>query len=295
MTFYILDVFGNKRYSGNQLAVFMDSGRLNETEMQQIAREINFSETTFITSPDKTNGGYPVRIFTPGSEVAFAGHPTLGTAYILQKYIENGQSNSVSLNLKAGQIPVTTTGDLLWMKQNQPEFGDTVDADMMASMLKLKPGDINTRFPVQEVSTGLHFLIVPLTSLDAVKRSGINHEIYWKFIENSRAKGILVFSTEGREKGHGISSRVYVDYYGIPEDPATGSATGCLAAYLVNYSVFGSTQIEVTAGQGYEMGRPSELYIRAEKKHDEYDIFVGGKVFEVASGIWNANNNQHTL
>jgi trans-2,3-dihydro-3-hydroxyanthranilate isomerase len=289
MTFYILDVFGNKPYSGNQLAVLMDYGRLSDKEMQQIAREINFSETTFITSPDKSNGGYPVRIFTPGSEVAFAGHPTLGTAYILQKYIERGQSDSVSLNLKAGQIPVTLTGDVLWMKQNQPEFGDTADAGLITSMLKLKSGDIDTRFPIQEVSTGLHFLIVPLTSLDAVKRSGINHDIYWKFIENSRAKGILVFSTEGREEGHGISSRVYVDYYGIPEDPATGSATGCLAAYLVNYSVLGSSRVEVTAGQGYEMGRPSELYIRAEKKQEKYDIFVGGRVFEIASGNWNVN------
>ena len=289
MTFYILDVFGNKPYSGNQLAVFMDYGRLSDKEMQQIAREINFSETTFITSPDKSNGGYPVRIFTPGSEVAFAGHPTLGTAYILQKYIASGRPDSVSLNLKAGQIPVTLTGDVLWMQQNQPEFGDTADAGLIASMLKLKFGDIDTRFPIQEVSTGLHFLIVPLTSLDAVKRSGINHDIYWKFIENSRAKGILVFSTEGREEGHGISSRVYVDYYGIPEDPATGSATGCLAAYIVNYSVQGSSRIEVTAGQGYEMGRPSELYIRAEKKKGGYDIFVGGRVFEIASGNWNVN------
>jgi trans-2,3-dihydro-3-hydroxyanthranilate isomerase len=289
MTFYILDVFGNKPYSGNQLAVFMDYGRLSDKEMQQIALEINFSETTFITSPDKSNGGYPVRIFTPGSEVAFAGHPTLGTAYILQKYIASGQPDSVNLNLKAGQIPVTLTGDVLWMKQNQPEFGDTADAGLIESMLKLKSGDIDSRFPIQEVSTGLHFLIVPLTSLDAVKRSGINHDIYWKFIENSRAKGILVFSTEGREEGHEISSRVYVDYYGIPEDPATGSATGCLAAYLVNYSVLRSSRIEVTAGQGYEMGRPSELYIRAEKKQGEYDIFVGGRVFEIASGNWNVN------
>ena len=286
MQFYFLDVFGNHRYSGNQLAVFLDYGKLADKEMQQIAREINFSETTFITSPDTENNGYPVRIFTPGSEVAFAGHPTLGTAFVLQKYVDKNHPAEIRLNLKAGQIPVSFQGEMLWMKQNNPEFGAITDRGLMAQMLNLRNEDLDARFPVQEVSTGLPFIIVPLISMEALKKSSTNKVVYWKFIENSNAKGILVFSPEGYNSQQDLSSRVFVDYYGIPEDPATGSATGCLAAYLVKYGIFGECKIEMTIGQGYEIGRPSELLIKAEKKQDLYELHVGGKVIEIASGEW---------
>ena len=159
MTFYFLDVFGNSRYTGNQLAVFTNIETLSPEEMQKIAREINFSETTFITSVSRTDDGYPVRIFTPGSEVDFAGHPTLGTAYIIRKYIHKGPAEAIRLNLKAGQIPVTFQDDLLWMKQNQPQFGKKLDMEMMALLLGLHSDDFAAGFPVEEVSTGLPFVI----------------------------------------------------------------------------------------------------------------------------------------
>jgi trans-2,3-dihydro-3-hydroxyanthranilate isomerase len=286
MRFFLVDVFGNTRYSGNQLAVFLDFGTLDAGEMQKIAREINFSETTFITAEEKANGGYPVRIFTPAEEIAFAGHPTLGTAFILCHYIEKDDPDRVILNLKAGQIPVTRQAQLLWMKQNQPHFGSNLDANTVTALLNLEPGDVVDRFPIQEVSTGLPFTIVPLTSMDALKKAKVNPDQYWDFIRTSTAKGFLVFCPEAYEKNHDLSSRVFVDYLGIPEDPATGSATGCLAAYLARYRMFGDGQLEMTIGQGYEIGRPSEIKIKVKRTGEDYDIFVGGRVIEVAEGQW---------
>lgn len=288
MKFYLLDVFGNSRYTGNQLAVFLDTGNLSSGEMQKIAREINFSETTFVTGP-KQQGGYPVRIFTPGSEIEFAGHPTLGTAYIIRKRIETEQDEIIRLNLKAGQIPVTFEGELLWMRQNQPVFRNELSAETMSELLSLSKEDIDDRFPVAEVSTGLPFAIIPLRSMEALKKSKINHAILPSYIHTAWAKGIMVFCPEGYQPAQDLASRVFVDYYGIPEDPATGSATGCLAAYLVKYGIFGQGQLRMTIGQGYEIGRPSELFIDACKVNDEYELNVGGRVFEVASGEWHSS------
>ena len=286
MTFYLTDVFGNTRYSGNQLAVFFDFGRLTQKEMQQIAREINFSETTFVISREKVDGGYPVRIFTPEKEIDFAGHPTLGSAFIINKYLENGKPGKVNLNLKAGQIPVTCSKGIWWMKHNQPQFGKNHTIEQLAAVLGLQANDIDERFPIQEVTTGLPFTIVPLKTIEGLKRSRVNPDIYNLFIQQTWAKGILVFCPEAYEPLHDLSSRVFVDYLGVPEDPATGSATGCLAAYLVKYGMFGKGRLEMTIGQGYEIGRPSELKIRAGMNNNEFEIFVGGKVIEVAEGRW---------
>lgn len=286
MTFYILDVFGSSRYSGNQLAVFTDIGDLSSEEMLQIAKEIGFSETTFILNSQPVEGGYPVRIFTPASEIDFAGHPTLGTAYILKNYIHTAPSQEIRLNLKAGQIPVTFKEDILWMKQNQPVFGKILDAESVSQVVGLDISDIDVRYPIQEVSTGLPFTLVPLSSKAALKKARVHSESYGTFIKDLWAKGILVFCREGQESGQGLSSRVFVDYLGIPEDPATGSASGCLAAYLVKHQVLGSNSIDLIIGQGYEMGRPSEIFVRSSFSNAEYDIQVGGRVIEIAKGNW---------
>jgi len=285
MTFYLLDVFAINKFTGNQLAVFKDIDDLAPEEMQKIAREINFSETTFITGPGDQNG-YPVRIFTPGQEVEFAGHPTLGTAYIIRKFIDADHSDTIRLNLKAGQIPVNFGGDIIWMRQNQPSFGNSLPAENFAELLSLQISDLDDRFPVADVSTGLPFTIVPLKSADVLKKARINHAVFPAYIQKAWAKGIMVFCPEGYDKKQDLASRVFVDYFGIPEDPATGSATGCLAAYLLKYGMFGHGRLQMTIGQGYEIGRPSELFINAEKMNNEYEINVGGRVFEVAQGNW---------
>jgi trans-2,3-dihydro-3-hydroxyanthranilate isomerase len=284
--FYIVDVFAQEKYAGNQLAVIRHMGHASTEVMQAIAREMHFSETTFVTSEQERNGGYDVRIFTPEKELPFAGHPTLGTASIIRQEIIGRSAAMVTLNLKAGQIPVTfdDVGGLVWMKQLPPQFGETVDPAVMAEVISLPAEEIDARFPVQSVSTGSPAFIVPLRTLAALKRARINLERNNALIATSDAKGILVFCPQPQRPGHDLSVRFFADYYGVPEDPATGSANGCLAGYLVQHRYFGKDAIDVRVDQGYEIARPSLLYLKAGKQNDAIEIFVGGKVIVIARG-----------
>ncbi|MBN1362543.1 MAG: PhzF family phenazine biosynthesis protein [Sedimentisphaerales bacterium] len=287
LTFYIVDVFAERQYAGNQLAVFRDAGGLSDKQMQRIAREMNFSETTFILSDDPRDDGYDVRIFTPVAEVPFAGHPTLGTAYVIRQELLGDPAANVTLNLKVGPIPVTSADrDVLWMKQNQPDFGATIDSEAVASILGLNESDIDARFAVQEVSTGLWFVIVPLTSLDATRRARTTKDKYHSLFETDRHAGILVFCPEAYSAHNDLNVRVFCPVYGIEEDPATGSGNGCLAGYLVKHRYFGSDAIDVRVEQGYEIGRPSLLRLRAGRQDDSIDVNVGGRVVMVAKGQW---------
>ncbi len=284
-TFYIVDVFAEKKYAGNQLAVFRDASGISDQEMQAIAREINFSETTFILSDQENQGGYDVRIFTPKEEVPFAGHPTIGTAHILQEKILQGNTDKVVLNLNVGQIPVTFSQDgYAWMKQIQPGFGPTHQPGKMAKILGLDVSEIDERFPIQEVSTGLPFFIVPLKTIGTLKKTKVDKDRYFDLIKNTEAKGILVFCPESHEPQNNISVRVFVEYFGVPEDPATGSGNGCLAGYLVKHRYFGTDNIDIRSEQGYEIGRPSLLLFKAEQRGDNIDIWVGGRSVFVAQG-----------
>jgi trans-2,3-dihydro-3-hydroxyanthranilate isomerase len=292
-TFYIVDVFAEKKYVGNQLAVFRNVQSLSDETLQQIAHEMNFSETTFILDETEKNGGYDVRIFTPNEEVPFAGHPTLGTAYILANDIIRQPIKKIVLNLKVGQIPVTIEGktdqsEILWMKQINPIFGPTFDAQHLARILNLKLDDVDSHFPIQAVSTGLPFIIVPLKSLAAVKQAYINRDLYFDFIKNLEAKAIFIFCPETYDPQNKINARMFADCYGIVEDPATGSANGCLAGYLVKHRYFNNSEIDIRIEQGYEINRPSILYLKAKYINDmAIDIFVGGKVQMIAKGEWN--------
>jgi len=289
MVFYIVDVFAEKKYAGNQLAVVRDAAGLSDSNMQNITKEMNYSETTFILSDEQRDGGYDVRIFTPAREVPFAGHPTLGTAYIIQQEIIKEPVEKTILNLKVGQIPVTFnyTGkekDVLRMKQIEPTFGQIIEPEPISEMLGINKSDIDERFPVHEVSTGMYFIIVPLKTLDAVKQAKVNKDKYFKLIENTQAKAVLVFCPETYSPKNDLNVRVFVDYFGIPEDPATGSGNGCLAGYLVKHRYFGKDRIDIRTEQGYEIARPSLLYLKAENKDGQINISVGGKVVMVARG-----------
>jgi trans-2,3-dihydro-3-hydroxyanthranilate isomerase len=285
-TFHIVDVFAEKKYAGNQLAVIQNAANLSSDEMQQIAREINFSETTFILSEKPSeNGGFDVRIFTPNEEVPFAGHPTLGTAFIIRNEILRGKTDSLTLNLKAGQIPVNFSVDgYCWMKQIEPVFGPQHKPETLAAVLGLDVSAIDERYPVEEVSTGLTFFIVPLKTISALKKAVIDREKYFNLIKKTTAKGILIFCPETHEPQNDISVRVFVEYYGIPEDPATGSGNGCLSGYLVTHHYFGTDNINVRSEQGYEIGRPSLLLLKAVQKGINMDIQVGGKCITIAQG-----------
>jgi len=289
LTFYIVDVFAVEKYTGNQLAIFTDASTLSEEQMQQLAKEMNYSETTFITSTQLRDGGYDVRIFTPNKELPFAGHPTLGTAYIIQQTIINQPVETVKLNLKVGQIPVTwhntdDMGEVLWMRQKPPTFHQIFEASALAPVLSLDMNEIDARFPIQEVSTGIPFIIVPLKTHESLKRIRVNREKYFELVENTESKEILVFCPETYASENDLSVRVFAEYLGIPEDPATGSANGCLAGYLVEHSYFGEKPVDVRVEQGYEIGRPSLLLLLAQRNEDTIEVLVGGKVVMVAKG-----------
>ncbi|MGG6270572.1 PhzF family phenazine biosynthesis protein [Leptolyngbya sp. AN03gr2] len=290
LSFYIVDVFAERKYAGNQLAVFRAADFLKTEEMQAIAKEMNYSETTFILSELPQNGGYPVRIFTPDRELPFAGHPTLGTAFILQQAIIQDSVSIVRLNLAVGQIPVTLNYaerdiEVLWMRQNTPEFKQRFYPDAIAPILGLSVDQIDDRTPIEEVSTGLPFIIVPLKNLAALQKAKVDRDALFKLVETTEAKAILIFSPETRNLDNQLSVRVFVEPLGgPPEDPATGSANGCLAAYLVQHSYFGRAEIDLQVEQGYEIGRPSLLFLKAQKENEAFEISVGGKVILVAKG-----------
>lgn len=288
LPFYIVDVFAEQKYTGNQLAVFRSSDRLSTAQMQQIAKEMNYSETTFILSEDPSLAAFPVRIFTPEKELPFAGHPTLGTAFVLQQEIVQKSVETMTLNLQVGQIPVSIRYEngnptILWMRQNPPIFGQTFEQDAIAPILNLTPDQID-EFAIEEVSTGVPFIIVPLKSHAALKQAKVNKDRFFELIETTEAKAILVFCPETYDAENQLSVRVFADGLGIPEDPATGSANGCLAGYLVWHKYFGNDKIDIRVEQGHEIGRPSLLYLKAEKTADTIQVSVGGNVILVAKG-----------
>ncbi|WP_438446541.1 PhzF family phenazine biosynthesis protein [Gorillibacterium sp. sgz5001074] len=288
LKYYTVDVFAEKRYEGNQLAVFTGAGQLSPEEMLQIAREMNYSETTFILSEEPRNGGYDVRIFTPGGEVPFAGHPSLGTAYVIREFLLGQPVEQVVLNLEVGPIPVEFgTDGMQWMKQNLPEFGPVFDPGTMAEVLGLAAGDLDERYTVQRVSTGLPSILVPLKGLAQVRKARTRSEPYEAFIREHGNHTILLFSAETYKPDNQLNARSFCDCVGVPEDPATGSAAGNLSAYLVRHRYFGSTDIDVRMEQGYEIGRPSLLHLRASELADgSIRVRVGGRTVPVARGEW---------
>lgn len=292
--FYFTDVFGLKKYGGNQLATFVDCEDLSAEEMQQIAHEINFSETTFVSRGSSEKDGFNVRIFTPGSEIPFAGHPVLGTAWVLREMARKGSGEPgvnlaeiMALNLPIGLVNIRFANDgLVWMQQPVATFGDSFTADRVAPLLGLSPTDIDDQFPILSVSTGFPHLIVPLREITALQKIVVNRDSVLNFVENAWAKNILVFAPNSERVGEALAVRVFADYYGIAEDAATGSGNGALAAYLSHTRYFGGVSVDAIVGQGYEMGRPSQLHLRANECEEGIRVEVGGRVFFVAEGLW---------
>lgn len=289
MRFYLVDVFAESRLSGNQLAVFRDCAKLSTGSMQKIAQEMHYSETTFITSEEPHDGGYDIRVFTPGHELPFAGHPTLGTAYIVQSQIIGKPVEKVVLNMQVGQIPVTFSyndgaPDVLWMRQKRPTFGKTFDRGRIARILGLRATDLDQRFPIHLVSTGVPFVIVPLKGLQQIKKINVDSAALRRLFKETKSTVILVFSPETYSKDNHLNVRVLGVPENIPEDPATGSGNGCLAAYLVRHRYFGTDEVDIRVEQGYEIHRRSLLLLRAKKTPDGIEVNVGGRAQFVAKG-----------
>lgn len=284
MKYFIVDCFAENKYQGNQLLVLIPNGEVSDDEQQKIAKEINFSETTFILSNKKEDGGYDVRIWTPNAgEVPFAGHPTLGTAYIINHILEEDESNDIVLNLKVGQIPVKKTEVGLTMSQNPPEFGLVLDKDEVAEIFGISEDDIRDDYPIQWVSTGLEAVIVPLKSREALKATNTNQVKFKEYIKRHPECNCnhLFFVDMGDNK---IAARCHMEDF--VEDPATGSANGNLAGYMIKHNFFSSNEIRYTVYQGEDMGRPSVLHVHSSFDDNKWTIEVGGQCFIVATGEW---------
>lgn len=287
MQFYIVDVFAEEKYAGNQLAVIR--GKPSDEMMQTLALEMYFSETTFITSDEPENGGYNVRIFTSASELPFAGHPTLGTAFIVRQEIIGEAVGQVNLNFKVGQIPVRFEDNgVIWMRQNPPEFGHSYRIDEVASVLGLSPDDFDERFPIQEVNTGMPHIMTPLKTMDAVKRAVCDASKLGEMVQAGKkslaANSLFIFANETEKPENDFHARAFVPFHGIPEDPATGSANGNFAGWLAKYRYFGDSKIQVRVEQGYEIQRPSLLLLDAQDNGGSIEVNVGGRVQMIAQG-----------
>ncbi|MGA2696961.1 MAG: PhzF family phenazine biosynthesis protein [Terriglobales bacterium] len=281
-----VDVFTSTPFEGNSLAVFTDGRGLSDAEMQTIAREMNLSETTFVLPRDaavERESGVRVRVFTVMEELPFAGHPTLGTAFVLRG---NGTMNEIALDLKAGKIPVQfeqPEGKPVFgeMTQRPAEFGVVHDREAVARAAGLHDGDIDPSLPIQTVSTGVAFTIVPLRGLDIARKLRIDVPSSVAYLERTGGKFFYFVTRETVDPSACLHARMMF-YNG--EDPATGSAAGCATAWMVAYGVAQPDE-RVMIEQGVEMLRPSKIFVRASRKDDRVvNVRVGGNVVEVLRG-----------
>ena len=277
----VVDVFSEAPLKGNPLAVFPDASGMSETTMQHIARELNLSETTFVLRPSRARCAARVRIFTPGCELPFAGHPTLGTAFVLLKegMIAEG-TTSFRLEETAGPISVRVeTGEgerpLLWLRTPKITEGPTYDSQVAAQVLGLDGRDLLDCAP-QCVSAGTPFIFVGLRNRAAVDRAWIDLTGMKLLAGNSRKPtGLFVFTPTAE----GAYSRMFAPEFGIPEDPASGGATGPLAAYMMRYGLVSSAPgTRFISEQGTRMGRRSILHVRIDGVRGAHGIDVGGYV-----------------
>ncbi len=229
-----------------------------------------------------------MRIFTPGEEVPFAGHPTVGTAWAIRNLLTPDRPAEIRLNLKVGPIPVAFDADteIAWMTTQEPVFGEILEPAVLAGILGLDPKDVDNRFPVQVVSTGLPAVLIPLRALKAVQAARVRMDLLLELARiNDAGKAVLVFCPETLSQESRLHVRVFAPLVNVPEDPATGSANSGLAGYLVRHRYFGEGPVDIRVEQGYEMGRPSRLYLRArQKSNGPIEVQVGGKVRLAAKG-----------
>ena len=296
--FVQLDVFTQTPLAGNPLAIFTDARGLNDGEMQALAREMNLSETTFILPRDRTTEareGKKVRIFTVEEELPFAGHPTLGTAvYLYAAKADSNGSAEITLDLKAGKIPVRFTpnsenagrnrvdGQVFGeMCQRDPEFRPALSREDVARVIGIAVDEICSEWPIQPVSTGLTFTIVPFRNKQTLSNLKFTYAQAAEFLKNTGAT-FFYFLCPERCEGR-LEARARMFFYG-GEDPATGSAAGCAASWMVQHGV-AKTDEQVLIRQGIDCRRPSELYVRATLDGERVsNVRVGGYAVEILRG-----------
>jgi trans-2,3-dihydro-3-hydroxyanthranilate isomerase len=286
LPFVQLDVFSSRPFEGNPLAVFLDGRGLSDQEMQALAREMNLAETTFILPREPSverERGVRVRIFTVQEELPFAGHPTLGTAFQLRG---SAGAHEIMLDLNVGKVPVRfeeQPGQPVFgeMTQVTPEFGPRHDREAVVRASGLRDGDIDPSLPIQTVSTGLPFTVVPIRGLEIMRTLRVDMRGSEEYLGRSGGKFFYFVSRETVDPAARLHSRMMF-YNG--EDPATGSAAGCAAAWMVAHGI-AQPEERVLIEQGVEMKRPSRIFVRAAREDDRVvNVRVGGNVVEVLRG-----------
>ena len=291
--FYTLDVFTNKPFTGNQLAVFPHAEGLSSPEMAKIAIEFNFSETVFVFPADNNTINYRLRIFTPGGEIPFAGHPTIGTAYLLAhlNMVElSGDTSEIILEEKVGNVPViieSKNGKPLYTELKAPNsplfFPDIPSHDDLADILSLSVADLHTEYQPQAVSCGLPFLIIPLKSIAALSQAQVNLTSWQNKLSNYIAPHLYPCY---QIDDFNWQVRMFAPALNIVEDPATGSAATAFAGYLASYQKSSDGTFQWHISQGKEMNRPSEIIAIATKKDNQItDISVKGESVIVTEGF----------
>ncbi len=294
LRFVQVDVFTERVFGGNPLAVVFEAAGLSDAEMQAIAREMNCSETTFLLPPTRPDCAARVRIFTPAREIPFAGHPTIGTAWVLatEKLLPE---NSLRFNLEEGIGPVEVTleGDparpgFLWMRHGAARFGpELTNRDGFARALGLAGSDLLAGAPVRTGSTGSAFLYIPLRDREVADRARLDVPALLAAQGGGPNLGVFVFAPDSDPKAGRVYSRMFAPHTsGIPEDPATGSASGPLGAYLVERGLVAPAEtVDIVSEQGTRMGRPSFIRIRVGMSAGRIrEILVGGSVVPVIEG-----------
>lgn len=298
--FIQVDVFTETPFGGNPLAVFHQAEGLSTEEMQQLAKEMNLSETTFVLPPEDPGADFKVRIFTPASELPFAGHPVVGTHWVLARLGRvdlKEPVTTVRFELGVGVLPADLhveggRVERVVMTQDRPSFQAVLeDVGELARGLGLAPEAITeTGLPVQIVSTGIPQMMVPVRSLADVQRLAADRLDVASLTRVCDSLGtacamVFTLETEGAEAT--VHSRMFAPSLGVPEDPATGSANGALGAYLVRHRAVPVTEptTYIIGEQGLEMGRPSTLYVEVDSRGPEVaSVRVGGEVVAMAEG-----------
>ena len=288
--FYIVDVFTNKKYAGNQLAVFFDADHLTTSQMQEITREINFAESTFVTAIDADTKQATVRIFTPASEMQFAGHPIIGTSWVILNKRWSSKIKSITLNVPVGAIAVEEINDQLWLKAAQPQFFEEFSKDDFISFSNLTTADFDDRFFIQEVSTGSAFVIVPVKSMEILQSIQLDKEKTASWLQDNcktQHKALYFFSLENDI----LNTRMLcIEHNQLIEDAATGSASTCLQAFLLRYH---QSTINLINNQGESVHRPSQIYFDGKVQDNNFDIKIGGQTQFVAAGEWQVSEDDN--
>lgn len=294
--YHSLDVFTDRAFGGNPLAVFLEADGLSDEMMQAIARELNLSETTFVSPPHDPKNDFRVRIFTPASELPMAGHPTIGTAFTLARagLIKRGaEPTMITFEEGVGPVPVSLSWkddapDFIEMRQPLPQFGPRFhDLAAMAEMLSLDVGAIReTHLPLEVISCGVPFLFVPVNGLAAMRRIRFRLDVMERVLRDFAAQDVYVFTMETERSGSEVHGRMFAPAHGIAEDPATGSANGPLGCYLVRHGVLASEgERKFISEQGIEMRRPSFLHVVIAHAGKEITaVKVGGQCRAMGGG-----------